>query len=505
MWGAVGSSGRRVGAVATAGVQWEVVEPIVSPLNVGDVLAGKFRVLGVLGSGGMAVVLAAEHLELGQKVAIKMLHPQFSADPTMAKRFVREGRNAVQIQSEHVCRVTDVARRDDGTPLLVMEHLEGKDLAKVCKENGPLPISDAVEYVLQACEAVAVAHSLGIIHRDLKPPNLFLTRRVDGSPCVKVLDFGISKALISDEALEGGLTLTTNMIGSPMYMSPEQMEASSKVDLRTDLWALGMILFKLLTGKGAYRASNIAELARAIANEAPLRVRALRPEVPEGLDAAVNLCLQRDRDQRCANVAVLAASLAPFAPPRTSPLVDRIQRIVDASPSQPTLSAASTGQVPAVQAETVDSTSGINASVSIDANRPLQSISPPPLAPTDAPPQKRSRRALFIAAGIGAATAVGMLIVIAGGGEKKPSAASGPPDPPALSTTAPSEAKPEKAATPSVSAPPSASSAAPLAASIVAPRPPAVAVTIAPPTPTTQAAPKATTKPSAKASDPWGW
>ncbi len=208
------------------------MQPIVAPLNVGDVLAGKYRVLGVLGSGGMAVVLAAKHLELGQKVAIKMLHPQLLTDATLAKRFVREGRNAVRIESEHVCRVTDVGRRDDGTPFLVMQYLEGSDLAKVSKTTGPLPIQDSVEYVVQACDAVAVAHSLGIVHRDLKPANLFLTRRVDGTPSVKVLDFGISKALVSEEAFEAGLTQTSSVVGSPRGMEMEAL---------TSVWVSGSV------------------------------------------------------------------------------------------------------------------------------------------------------------------------------------------------------------------------------------------------------------------------
>jgi serine/threonine protein kinase len=160
----------------------------------GDVLAGKYRVERVLGAGGMGIVLAAEHLQLRQPVAIKLLLPSVSADPDTIARFAREAQAAARIQSEHVARVIDVAALEDGSPYMVMEFLEGKDLGKVLSERGPLPLEEAVGYLLQSCEGVAEAHAAGIVHRDLKPSNLFVCQRPGGRITIKVLDFGISKA-----------------------------------------------------------------------------------------------------------------------------------------------------------------------------------------------------------------------------------------------------------------------------------------------------------------------
>jgi len=207
------------------------------PIKPGDVLGGKFRIERVLGEGGMGIVCAATHLQLGQLVALKFMLPQAMAHAENIARFEREARNAVRLKSDHVAKVTDVGRLDDGAPYMVMEYLEGNDLDAVLAERGPLPIPVAVDFVLQACEAVAEAHSLGIVHRDLKPKNLFLATKHGGRSIVKVLDFGIAKQLGVTEDMS--LTRTTQVIGSPNYMSPEQLRASKDVDHRTDIWALG--------------------------------------------------------------------------------------------------------------------------------------------------------------------------------------------------------------------------------------------------------------------------
>src|SRR5688572_14671551 len=176
----------------------------------GDILAGKFRIERVLGVGGMGMVVSAMHLQLEERVAIKFLLPEALANPEAVTRFGREARAAVKIKSEHVARVTDVgALPETGAPYMVMELLRGKDLGAALREHGALPVALAVEYVLQACEALAEAHAIGIVHRDLKPANLFLTARADGSPCVKVLDFGISKiAAQSGSGSDMGMTRT---------------------------------------------------------------------------------------------------------------------------------------------------------------------------------------------------------------------------------------------------------------------------------------------------------
>ena len=224
----------------------------------GDVLAGKYRVESVLGVGGMGVVLLVEHIELGQKMAIKLMTPGVIPDGQAVARFLREARSAAALQSEHVVRIFDVGTLDSGAPYMVMELLRGEDLSQVLLNVGRLEISDAVDYVLQACHAIAEAHATGVVHRDLKPSNLFLTRRSNGAPLVKVLDFGISKAMDgSSSGLSANLTATSAVMGSPLYMSPEQVRNAKQVDARADIWSLGVILHELLTGSPVFQADTL--------------------------------------------------------------------------------------------------------------------------------------------------------------------------------------------------------------------------------------------------------
>lgn len=293
----------------------------------GEILASKYRVDGVLGVGGMGTVLEATHLELEQKVAIKLPHAAQVTEATFATRFMREGKNAAKIRSDHVARVLDVGRTDGGTPFLVMEYLEGHDLSRHLKAIGRFSVADAVDIVLQACDAVAAAHAVGIVHRDLKPANLFLERRNDGSFHVKILDFGISKVLVDDPAaLEAALTSTTGVIGSPMYMSPEQMIAARSVDTRTDVWSLGLILYKCLTGKTPWPSGNVIELAARIAKDPPVSPRSLVPDIPVGLEKAILHCLEKDRDKRVASALDFAVAIAPFDPGRGDQTLKRMRR-----------------------------------------------------------------------------------------------------------------------------------------------------------------------------------
>ncbi|MFZ5896537.1 MAG: serine/threonine protein kinase [Myxococcota bacterium] len=291
-----------------------------------DVIAGRYRIVRVLGAGGMGVVVAARHQDLDTLVAIKMLRPEVLSNRDVVARFAAEAKAAVRIKSEHVARVTDVGALPDGAPYMVMEYLEGSDLAALVEQSGPLPIEDAVDYVLQACEALTEAHCLGIVHRDLKPGNLFLTRRADGSEIVKVLDFGISKSADGAGA-SASLTGTGAILGSPTYMSPEQLSSSKTVDRRTDIWALGVILHQIISGQLPFRADTLPELFMAIVQNQPPPLRSLRPDVPPGLAAVVLRCLEKDRTRRFENVGELAVALAPFAPPRSRICVERILRM----------------------------------------------------------------------------------------------------------------------------------------------------------------------------------
>ncbi len=283
-----------------------------SPVAPGDVVGGKYRVERVLGAGGMGVVVAATHVDLGQAVALKFIQTAALASAGSLERFMREARAAARLRSEHVCRVLDVAR-DGDHPYMVLELLEGMDLAKVAKHHGPLPVADAVEYVLQACDALVEAHGLGIVHRDLKPQNIFVTRRVNGTPLVKVLDFGIAKNVGAAAAGQMALTDSSAIIGSPLYMAPEQMRAPKTVDVRIDIWALGVILYALLGGQLPFDGETVTEVCIKVVNEEPTRLLDLRPALERKLVDVVMRCLEKDPEDRWQNVAQLAVELEPFS------------------------------------------------------------------------------------------------------------------------------------------------------------------------------------------------
>ena len=284
------------------------------PVPEGTVLDGKYQVGRLLGRGGMGVVMAAHHLLLDTEVALKFVT---ATEPELVARFSREARAAARIQSEHVARVLDVGVLANGAPFMVMEYLAGEDLSQILA-RGPLPPVEAVDYVLQACEAIAEAHALGIVHRDLKPANLFLTRRVHGRSMIKVLDFGISRG-----GARGMPTLTgSGLLGSPQYMSPEQWTDSRAVDSRSDLWSLGVVLYEMLAGRRPFDGESLPAIFTAIANDP---VPPLPPgRVPSGLEEAVSMCLEKEKSGRFQDVASLARAIGPFGSPASRPLLDRI-------------------------------------------------------------------------------------------------------------------------------------------------------------------------------------
>jgi serine/threonine-protein kinase len=304
-----------------------LVAGAVIKLEAGHVLDERYALESVIGEGGMGTVFAAKHLQLGDQVAVKVL--QSSSAQTLTEehieRFLREARLAVKIKNDHVVRVLDVARgKHDSPPYIVMELLEGVDLGDLVRTSGKVPIPNAVDYVLQAAAALAEAHALGIVHRDLKSSNLHLSRRSDGSPLVKVLDFGISKA--HDEAGDINLTQTSAVFGSPAYMSPEQIRSSKHVDQRTDIWALGVVLYELLTNDLPFVADNAGAMLAAIAADVPIPLRHFVPNAPEGLERAIIDAFVKDRERRTGSMAAFAASIAPYGGPTASTLLAEVQR-----------------------------------------------------------------------------------------------------------------------------------------------------------------------------------
>jgi serine/threonine protein kinase len=299
-----------------------------SPVQEGDLLAGKYRVEKVLGFGGMGVVVSAFRGDLEQRVAVKFLSQAAAERPDAAERFRREARAAAKIRSEHVARVLDVGTLDTGLPYMVMEYLEGNDIAEELRRLGRLPMLEAVEFVLQAIEALAEAHAAGVVHRDLKPGNLFLAQRADGTRRVKVLDFGISKALSGTSVEELSLTKTAALIGSPLYMAPEQMRSAKDVDTRADIWSLGAMLYEMLTGEPPYTGESIPQLCAALLHDDPIPLRQHRPEIPEGLELAVLRCLMKDRNNRFPSVFELGRALLPFALADSRIHVERAERVL---------------------------------------------------------------------------------------------------------------------------------------------------------------------------------
>ena len=385
----------------------------LSPVRVGDVFAGKYQVERVLGSGGMGVVVAAKHVHLGERFAIKFLLPEAIKKKEVVQRFVRESRAAAQIKSEHVARVFDVGALDDGTPYMVMEFLHGADLSTVLKTSGAVPVELAVEYVLQACEAIAEAHSLRIIHRDLKPANLFVTKRADGSPVVKVIDFGISKAPEPEGEIE--MTKTDVMMGSPAYMAPEQMLSARDVDERADVWSLGVILFYLVMGEQPYKGQTVTQLYHAIMGGGPPSMCATRPDVHPALDAAVARCLRANPRDRFANVAEFANAIVDHGPAHARISAERVSRTLGVAP---VIASASMPPVVVLPPPPAMSTSMTAQAAIVPAPTPVPEVHTNPSvahqntdgswAGTQGPVQRRRSRGAFIA--IGATVGVGLLI-----------------------------------------------------------------------------------------------
>jgi serine/threonine-protein kinase len=395
----------------------------------GEVLAGKYKVERVLGMGGWGLVLAARNLQLGHRVAIKLLAREKT--PDAQARMLREAQAAARIHSDHVVRVFDVGCTESDTPYIVMEYLEGQDLASLLQRGGAVPVALAVHWVLQACAGLAAAQRHGIVHRDLKPANLFLERRPDGSTRLKLLDFGIAK--LPDVT---GLTQAGGFMGSPAYMAPEQLLDSRDVDGRTDVWSLGVVLYELLTAQRPFAAAAPLALITQVRDQQHPALTSLSKEVPEGLSRIVDRCLAKSREARWQGLVPLARALAAFAPAQGGELVGAIEHLGAVHDDQRTLDADDARAGPRTRAVSDDA----------EAVRDAESVTGPPgLAATLAGPRVLRSRVLFAGLLLAAlALALGFLrrpqVAVAPPNIATPQAASPVATPPASSVAPPAAA-----------------------------------------------------------------
>ncbi len=341
----------------------------MAPAQPGEVLLGKYRVEGALGQGGMGVVMRATHLQLGQPVALKFLWMQSGpADSVATDRFLREARATFRLKGENSVRVLDVGTTAEGIPFIVMEMLEGKDLRQLLNERRFIPAWEAVGYILQVCSSLEEAHSHGIVHRDLKPRNLFLTTRIDGSACVKVLDFGISK--VKGDSDDNPLTNPQMALGSPRYMAPEQWMSSTTVDARADIYATSMVLYELITGQVALAGLQLGELIRRLSAGAIPSPRDLKPDLPEPLCKVVLKALRPHPDERYPSIQAFAAALREVAPQKPTAAQKKVL--------------AQTAATAIVDKDVMLARAALSSALG-PASRPTPEPAPPPPTPVIAP------------------------------------------------------------------------------------------------------------------------
>jgi len=416
--------------------------------RVGEVVGEKYRLVRLLGEGGMGSVYEARHDVIGRRFAVKFLHAELAGHPEILARFRREAQAAGSLENENIAAVTDFGSSPDGAPYIVMEFLEGEDLAKTLARNGPLPISRSAHILIQVCRGLTAAHARGIVHRDLKPENLLLQQRGDGGDLVKILDFGIAK-LKSTEHRPEAATRTGITLGTPYYMPPEQARGQKELDERADIYALGVILFELLSGQKPHNGENYNAILYSILMGSAPRIEQFRPDLPPELAAVVHRAMASEANQRYQSVSELAQALAPFTGRAMTPA--------------PTIASAAimmTG--PGVPAQS-------HRSISSGNTRSPVAFTPNPSLALPLP--ERSRVGLWVGLGVALLVAAGIgTFMMTGAPATAPSATAATPTPPA---TLP---------------PPAAE---------LAPTPPAPAVEVAPsPPPTVSAEPPRPAQPA---------
>jgi serine/threonine-protein kinase len=313
----------------------------------GEVIDGKYQIERILGEGGMGAVAKAQHLLRRAPVALKFMSPAMTAAPGAVERFINEAVAASQIDSDHVVKIFDVATLQTGAPYLVMEYLEGRDLADLLHREGTpwLPIPRAIHFILQALRGLQVAHAAGIVHRDMKPSNVFVIHK-DGEPdFVKLVDFGISKV---QQPGGGSITRTNSALGTPLYMSPEQARSPKDVDLRSDLYSVGVILYELLTGKTPFfsESGEFTEILFKIFTMDVPPIQALRPDLPAGLCAAIHAALTKDPRDRYASAADMAEAISAWADERSLQVITRLRNVAGRGSRMPSQPPPAPGYIP---------------------------------------------------------------------------------------------------------------------------------------------------------------
>jgi serine/threonine-protein kinase len=362
--------------------------------EIGDVIAGKYRVEKIVGEGGMGIVFAAHHLMLDQRVAVKVLLVDIANGEEIVERFVREAQAAARVRSDHVVRVMDAGSLDSGLPFLVMEYLEGCDLDEVLLKEGPLEPTQLCDYMLQVLAALAQAHAAGIVHRDLKPANIF-RRAPDGGPdLVKILDFGISK----QESNRAGWKQLTGQtcLGTPAYMSPEQLRSSKNVDARADLWSLGVMMYELLTKTLPFDGESPSEIFAAVLEKTPAPITSLRRDVPEALVKIIDRTLQKNPNDRFEDAGELALAIAPLGSGNWKHLVEETNRSVARIRKAPASSGSDLVDAAILAANTVRPAAvGPETPLAFDVNQTLDEVvsAPPPVSkPPAKPPVLAAKR-----------------------------------------------------------------------------------------------------------------
>ena len=361
--------------------------------RVGKTAGGKYKIVRLLGSGGMGEVYEAQHSIVGRRFAVKFLHPALAGNTEIVARFQREAQAAGSLENENIAAVLDAGTADDGAPYLVMEYLEGEDLAHLLVRTGPLLVPRAAYIMIQACRGLVSAHERNIVHRDLKPENLFVCKRNDGSDQVKVLDFGIAK--LHTGGAGTGLTQTGATMGTPYYMSLEQARGAKDVDHRTDIYALGVILYEVLSGAKPHPGESYNEILYHVITQEPSPLDALRTGLPPSLSAAVLKAMAREPEDRYASVVDFMEALIPFAGRAVTPLRSQVGLVAAPGETLPT---------PNSKLGMVSKTAKLETAVAIPEHGPSPAE---PEIPDDIPARSHSRLFLF-----GGLAAIGALVVV---------------------------------------------------------------------------------------------